>query len=190
MGAISFRPTIEDLTTLSIKDFKRGGAFVPHADVTGIMNFYRGGRIISTINYQTDTDTETIRFCYTYRGQRYDYDVNLYWRASNLKPTTGYYLFVCPATGVLCRKLYFHGGYFVSRKATNAYYRKQRESQPTRETYKAIDVLSMCDELTGQRYRRETYRGRLTPYGRKLKKYVDYLLSNPLMYEPETTGEA
>ena len=113
------------------------------------------------------------RFSYEYNGETHTYDVALRWKRSNLNPESehGYYYFVCPETGNLCRKLYLVGGRFVSRRAFRALYPVQTYSKKYRSDTRAWrDFVAVDDLVFNQRFRREYYRGRITPYGRKVEK--------------------
>lgn len=166
--------TIDDYLSLSVKDVKRLGFLRPDTTVSGRVEWKRGGAVIASVGFATKTTGVPVaRFSYEANGEPMTYDVALRWKRSNLNPDTnhGYYYFVCPVTGALCRKLYLVDGRFVGRKAFHALYEKQTYSQAyRRETAAWRDLMAVDDLVFSQRYRREYYAGRLTPYGRKVEK--------------------
>ena len=170
--------TIDRYLSLSVTDCKRLGFFRPNEIQTGRVYWKRDGATVASIGFGTKTTGAPVAcFSYEYNGQPVAYDVALRWKRSNLNPDTehGYYYFVCPDTGALCRKLYLVDGRFVGRKAFHALYRDQNKSHKERRVTGAWHDLLAVDDLCNQRYRRETYRGRLTPYGRKIEKLCQRL---------------
>lgn len=169
--------TIEDYLTLTVTECKRMGYFVPNAKVTGVVRWTRNGEKAAEIGFGTNlTGIPVAVLSYSYNGQPIDATIPLRFHHSNLTPnasgtTHGYYYFVCPVTGRSCRKLYLVDGYFVSRYAMGVPYARQNESRCQRSGLLAyLSAFHKLDELTAQRYRRITYRGKLTPYGRKLER--------------------
>lgn len=166
--------TIDDYLSISVSDLKRMGYFVPAATCSGVVNWKRDGHVIASVGFATKTTGVPVaRFSYEANGEPQAYDVALRWKRSNLNPTTehGYYYFVCPVTGALCRKLYLVDGRFVGRKAFHALYEKQTYTKKDRRERAAwFGLLELDDLVFSQRYRREYYNGRLTPYGRKVDK--------------------
>jgi len=173
-----FCKTIDRYLSLSIADCKRLGFLAPAATCTGSINWTRNGAVIASVGFGTKTTGVPIaRFSYEYNGKTYTYDVALRWKRSNLSPDTehGYYYFVCPVTGELCRKLYLVDGQFVGRKAFAPLYPAQVESKAARRDLRAWRDVMAADDLVFQKYRREYYRGRITPYGRKVERIVERL---------------
>jgi len=143
--------TIEQYICLSVTDCKRLGFFKPGTVATG------------TVPYAV--------LRYRYRDENVDTTLTLRYKGSNLNNGTGYYYFVCPVTGLSCRKLYLVNGRFVSRAAFRPLYRKQTESRTRRSGGLALlDALADLEALEGEKYRRFTYRGKLTPYGKKCER--------------------
>lgn len=170
--------TIDDYLSLSVADCKRLGYFVPRATCSGSIGWTRNGRTIASVGFATKTTgVPMARFSYEYNGRPVTYDVALRWKRSNLTHDSagGYYYFVCPSTGQLCRKLYLVNGRFVSREAFRPLYPQQMLSRKQREEQKVWRAFLNADGLVYQRFRRETYRGRLTPYGRKVGKLARLL---------------
>lgn len=165
--------TIDRYLTLSIGDCKRLGFLRPGVTTVGRIEWKNDAGVIASVGFSTKTQGVPVAsFSYEHNGTPRAYDVALRWKRSNLNPGTehGYYYFVCPVTGSLCRKLYFVHGQFVGRKAFNALYEDQTFSKKQRRNRRAWRDLLAVDDLISRPYRRETYRGRLTPYGRKVEK--------------------
>lgn len=170
--------TIDNYLTLSITDCKRLGFLRPGVVTVGRIEWKNDAGVIASVGFSTKTQGVPVAcFSYEHNGTPRAYDVALRWKRSNLSPGTehGYYYFVCPATGALCRKLYFVNGQFVGRTAFKALYKEQTLSVKQRRLTRAWRDLLAVDDLINQQYRRETYRGRLTPYGRKVAKLAGRL---------------
>lgn len=99
-------------------------------------------------------------------GEPYQGEIKVEQRESNLGIGGYYYYFLCPETGRRCRYLYLYGGKFVSRFAIPkvAYPSQEYRSKLAR----SLDVLLNVSDLVERRYGKEHYRGKLTPYGKKL----------------------
>ena len=167
-------PTIDEYITLSVTDCKRMGYFVNGALASGVVRWKQGGRLVASVGFATDTrGVPVARLSYNYNGQDVTDTIALRWKRSNLRADTehGYYYFRCPVTGALCRKLYLVDGRFVGRRAFRSLYPQQAKSHTERDGYTStLERLVRADELARQPYRREYYKGRLTPYGRKMQK--------------------
>lgn len=98
-------------------------------------------------------------------GEEFEQKVKVIAEKSNLPSLSGskVYYFICPRQGVKCRKLFKIGSYFWSRRAFKASYPNQRESRNNRE-------IAFVEDPT-RKGGKEYYRGKLTPYGRRLQRY-------------------
>lgn len=170
---------IEDYRQLDLTGCYNMGFFVPNALVKGNIVWRRDGEVTGSISFSTDLRSKehpTALLSYTYNGREINDVINLKWQRSNLNERLngvyGYYYFVCPVTGVKCRKLYLRGGRFISRTALGALYDKQTESKRERNSIlnKVIEAELEFDTLMTENYKKRTYRGKLTPFGRKLAK--------------------
>jgi len=166
--------TIEQLLALTVTDLKRLGYLRPNDVHRGAVEWKRGdGTRRASIYVETDLRFEipSVRLVYNHAGQTLDYVTLLRWKQSNLN-NGGFYYFICPVTGRSCRKLYLVGGRFVSRFAFRALYDKQCWSKSDRvDPLNDLLAFAEWEQLAGQRYRKPVYRGKLTPYGKKLAKY-------------------
>lgn len=174
--------TLDEYKCLSISALKRAGYLEPteqgkaRAGVVTVSDYY-GHTAQIQVAAMVNDERQVIAVAYTYGGEPMAYKIALQYVPSNL-PThgnTGYYYFVCPATGNRCRKLYLYGGSFVSQKAFKAPNFWQTLSKGTR-TFAAPSARVMLPDLIrhemgNPKHRKETYRGKPTPYGRKLAKW-------------------
>lgn len=85
---------------------------------------------------------------------------------SNLHNGSSVYYFRCPVKGVKCRKLFYIGGCFMSRRAFYHKYPTQQRSHRDRIIMQRPEPY----RRGGKRY----YRGKLTPYGRRCEKYEEW----------------
>lgn len=103
-----------------------------------------------------------------YDGEDYSKRVYLEARPSNLGLPEPVYYFVCPNSGKLCRKLYTDGRVLTSRWSFSHTYSKRNESHQWREFRQYLNLTIEVEE--GFRYRKETYRGKLTPHGKRMER--------------------
>ena len=103
--------------TLSIADLERLGYLKSNAFVSGVIRWTTEGRELAAVGAATDTrGVPVLKLAYTYNGEPRDRIINLRCRFSTPGISNGYYYFVCPVTGELCRKLYLVDGEFVGRR--------------------------------------------------------------------------
>lgn len=162
---------IDNYIRLTVKDCKRLGYFVPKAKAAGVVRWAQGTEEIASIRFGTNLTGAVpyAVFDYAYKGTPVHTEVTLRFHASNLNGETGYYYFVCPVTGLSCRNLYLVEGRFVSRAAFRPLYRTQAETKRPLSV-RTYDALLKYEQLAEARYRRLTYKGNTTPYGRKVEK--------------------
>lgn len=162
---------IEEYIRLTVGDCKRLGYFAPKAKTAGVVRWVQGTEEIASIRFGTNLTGAVpyAVFDYAYKGTPVHTEVTLRFHPSNLNGETGYYYFVCPVTGLSCRNLYLVEGRFVSRSAFRPLYRTQAETKRplSLRTYAA---LLKYGQLAEAKYRRLTYKGNTTPYGRKVEK--------------------
>jgi len=186
--------TIEDYIRLTVKDCKRLGFFVPNTVTMGTVKWTQGGNLVASVGFNTNL-TGTIPYAvlnYTYKGVPIRTELTLRFHPSNLKDGTGYYYFVCPVTGLSCRNLYLVNGRFVSRTAFRPLYRVQAETRTPKSngSLAALLALNKYEDLATAKYRRLTYRGKPTPYGRKVEKYANRAgaIYEQVVHRAETKG--
>ena len=109
-----------------------------------------------------------VKIGWTEEGEKYEYKVKVLQERSNLPSLSGsmVYYFICPRTGQKARVIYRVGNYFWSRRALDARYYLQTLSRHSR----TISHREDPHRKNGKEY----YRGNLTPYGKRLKKYYDH----------------
>lgn len=168
--------TIEELLQFSVTDLRRLGLCAQGAAQSARLSWRRWGRVSASIDVRTDTRgaVPVVVLDYTNNGVPVEQTLALRFIPSNLS-RGGYYYFVCPVTGRSCRKLYFVGGRFVSRFAFRALYAKQAHSQTERRRglFAVLTAARDFEAVDGQRFRKYHYRGRLTPYGRRVERLAE-----------------
>ena len=106
-----------------------------------------------------------MQLLYSCDGTRYNYFIKIASVPSNLGLGDCFY-FVCPEKGVLCRKLFFYRGRFVSRQAIpQAVYDCQLE-----QSNDALCLLFEMMKMMDTKNRKAYYKGKITPFGRKAEK--------------------
>ena len=169
--------TIHDYYTFSVASLKRLGFLREYAAISGRLVWKQDGEVVASVGAATDTrGVPVLKLSYTYYGEPRDMTISLRWKNSNLNPESGhgYYYFVCPRTGKLCRNLYLVDGWFMGRAAFKPLYPQQAQSHAKRDGALAwFDSISRVDDLRAEPYRRETYRGKITPYGRRVRKAME-----------------
>ena len=109
---------------------------------------------------------------YSVNGKPYSYDIGVVEHKSNLGIEGSYFYFVCPSTSRLCRNLYLYNGVFVSRFAIPGAIYESQEYQSSLS--RAMSAL-FDSEKEIKRYGKEYYRGKITPYGKRLEKAYNRL---------------
>ena len=165
---------IDNYIRLTVRDCKRLGYFVPKGKAAGVVRWEQGTEEIASIRFGTNLTGAVpyAVFDYSYKGTPVHTEITLRFHPSNLNGKAGYYYFVCPVTGLSCRNLYLVEGRFVSRAAFRPLYRTQAETKTPLNNISlaALRALTEYENLTTAKYRRLTYRGKTTPYGRKVEK--------------------
>lgn len=129
-----------------------------------------------TFEIQAKVDERAEIFCLLFRwefeGEQREQRVWVKSRPSNLIEGASCYYFVCPYTDRLCRKLYTDGRVLVSRYGFTHTYSERNYSHRWRQDKKLLDLMEFIDDERNFKGRRERYRGKLTPFGRKVRKMV------------------
>lgn len=173
------KPTIQDYLRLSLTRCKALGYFVPNATAEGVLTWGQGSDVIASVRFTTDTVNHRCTIAYRKAdGEQVTQTVWLRWRSSNLdknvntwERTRGYYYFVCPVTGRSCRNLYLVNGRFVSRHAFPNLYEQQTLSRKRRtDVFRFLTYADKVEQLEQQPRRKYTYRGKPTPFARKVER--------------------
>lgn len=167
---------IQDHLTFSITalNIKRGTI-----GNNGRMVWKSNGREIGSLGFAYDTTfAPYVCLSYSYKGKPVDEQIKLKWQPSNINSDMGYYYFICPVTQIPCRKLYLVDGRFMCRAAFRPLYPQQIMSHKERRNpfRNLMHDLKQIDDILTARFRREYYKGKLTPWGRhilKMKERVD-----------------
>lgn len=159
---------INNYLSVSVADFARMGYLKPNAVTRGVVTISTNGEPVARFGVEADTTaTPVIRLTYTYgdTSTPKTTEIRLSWQPSNLSTTSGYYYFVCPVTGRLCRKLYIVDGLFISRRAFRPMYAQQVKSRAERDNalFRAIEAITAAEQIEREQvHHRRTYRGKPT----------------------------
>lgn len=99
-------------------------------------------------------------------GEQHSQTIPIVRRESNLIRGSFVYYFLCPF-GYKAKKLFYIGSSFRSRRAFPHRYRQQTLSRQRRE------VARGNGEEPFRRYGKEYYRGKITPYGKRCKRFLE-----------------
>lgn len=141
---------------------------------TGVVSWKLANGETAQVAIGVNLSDEKVWLSYGYNGTKKKQFVWLRFVPSNLpgKSGTGYYYFICPATGCRCRKLYFVNGEFVSRRAFRPLYPQQAYSKKERACGYYLEQWLRIDQLESVgKWKKRHYRGNPTPYTKKLSKY-------------------
>lgn len=166
--------TINRYIRLSVQDCKRMGYLQRDTIADGVIKWTQGKTVVASVGITTVTTAGEVPRAvlrYTYRGTDVEIHLTLRYKVSNLNNGSGFYYFVCPVTGLCCRNLYLVGGKFVSRQAFRPLYASQTVTQSARSGFRGfLSVMDKLERMETDKYRRHTYNGKLTPYGRKYER--------------------
>jgi len=165
-------PTLYDeVKTVSIFFLAKHGYLKSNQLKAGSIHWSRNGEKTGSISIRVCTYSENpfIEFDYQCNQQPINYKVQLVSALSNLGKGFVWY-FVCPKTGVRCRKLYLADTYFYHRSAFNGcMYETQTQSKKSRYLDKTLGAYFKSDNLYSElnkKHFKKTYAGKPT------KKYL------------------
>ena len=99
-------------------------------------------------------------------GEQHSQTIPIVRRESNLIRGSYVYYFLCPF-GYKAKKLFYIGSRFRSRRAFPHIYHEQSLSRQRRELSRG------SGEEPFRRYGKEYYRGKITPYGKRCKRFLE-----------------
>ena len=139
--------------------------------IPGAIQWTRGSSISVVVDAMGDDPH--VCFRYTTGGKDLDYRVRLASMAPNLGSGVIWF-FVCPVSGLRCRKLYMVNGYFVHRMAYDrCIYDSQAQSKNSRSFDKLVLPLFRIDRMeeeTRKPYYKKYYNGVPTRSYRRVLK--------------------
>ena len=178
-------PTLYDeVKTVSIFFLAKHGYLKSNQLKAGSIHWSRNGEKTGSISIRVCTYFENpyIEFDYKCNQQPIKYKVQLVSALSNLGKGFVWY-FVCPKTGVRCRKLYLADTYFYHRSAfRGCMYEKQTQSKKSRYLNKTLGVYFRTDQLIEQLYKKhfkKQYAGKPTKKYLKLTQQIEKAESIP-----------
>lgn len=178
----SFPALYDNATSFSLSDLKKWGYM--YRKMSGTIRWSIGGEITSTIGISTNAPKEQIVLTYTYQGENIQYNVLLASLPSNLGKGEVLY-FICPVSGLRCRKLYFYRGHFVHRKAKPGFYQLQVYGHRDRDLSRAYDMYFVQEkawEIVSKKYFKKYYRGKPTKAYLKIRHLVEGRVNFPTEY--------
>jgi len=171
-------PTLYDeVKTVSIFFLAKHGYLKSNQLKAGSIHWSRNGEKTGSISIRVCTYSENpyIEFDYKCNQQPIKYKVQLVSAISNLGKGFVWY-FVCPKTGVRCRKLYLADTYFYHRSAfRGCMYETQTQSKKSRYLNKTIGAYFKSDNLYSElnkKHFKKTYSGKPTKKYLKLTQQI------------------
>ncbi|MBQ3961714.1 MAG: hypothetical protein II683_07975 [Muribaculaceae bacterium] len=115
-------------------------------------------------------EIERLIFRWQSRDGEREQQIRITAKQSNLVPESRCLYFVCPHSGRICRKLFTDGVVLTSRYSFKHTYSQRNHSHKFREYMKRYGFYLFVNDTSNVKGRRVRYRGKLTPFGRKLAK--------------------
>lgn len=167
----TFPPLFDNALQLDMKTLKKFDYLKAGQIKAGVLTWSRNGSTTGEISFQVNTTLEPFELTlkYSFRNEPREYSICIVSQPANLGKGEIWH-FVCPKTGLLCRKLYSVDGYFYHRKAfAGAMYDSQTLSRKVRhfqQTFGALIGKYDIYQQIGQKHLKKHYRGKPT------KKYA------------------
>ena len=165
-----FRPTLLNLMERKPEKIREALALVAN-NVRVSITLSTTYNVEATIN--ENAEIESFLFKWEYDGVKREQRVYITARPSNLHKESACYYFLCPFTSHPCRKLYTDGKILISRYGFRHTYSDRKQSKQERELTAVINAMQFTDQ--DHRHRKEYYRGKITPFGRKMMKSYNTL---------------
>lgn len=175
MGRYATYPTVYNDTNHIDISFLKEHEYLNDKTITnGAISWKRHGVIYSSITICTNLKDSVpyLQLSYKSSGKSFNYKIELVKRASNLG-FGEYWLFRCPHTKKLCRRLYEIGDTFLHRKAYRGiFYDSQLVAKKNRGLFSYITLLHNqldLEQIMYSKHFKKTYNGKPT------KKYLNIL---------------
>ncbi len=168
------KTTINDCRVLKISDLKKMGLLKNRIFSERVFKWNNDNSIRALINTIDVSASILFRYTMTTTGEQIEYKIKMIQKPTNL----GFkqWFFVCPATGVICRNLYFYEGYFLSRQAQKLLY----ESQFKPKSWRAYEVIfwyskkeDECHQALRKPYFKPIYRGKPTSTYQRIHRRLE-----------------
>lgn len=141
---------LEYATNISMTDLRKWKYLVPGKRKSGSITWTKAGLNYAAVSITVDfreEDESFIEIEYSHFEKSYHLKIDFDFLFSNLGKGLIWY-FRCPATGRLCRKIYFYRGNFVSRFAiNNCMYKIQTKSHRDRKFEKQLEKAMAAEKL-------------------------------------------
>lgn len=178
MPRYSNLPTLFDnALQINISKLKEWGYLMPNIQKAGTLTWSRRGEQTGSISITVSTleGNEYLKLKYNFRDEPREYKIRLVRKPTNLG-IGEMWLFRCPSTGKLCRKLYSIGGYFLHREAfKGCFYEKQIQSKYARFLDARFGAYFNAESLYSEarkKHLKKTYAGKPTKKYLKLSKEI------------------
>lgn len=175
-----FQPTpvyYDQVIHLSISMLKDSGFLKVNHVCSGGITWTQSGDKIGSINFKVNATNEApfVVVSYPHNHEARKYMIQLVTADSNLGRGK-LWLFKCPKTGKLCRKLYCLEGIFAHREAFKGYlYSSQAKSKNQRKLEKTIEAYRKIYSIDGQlnqKHFKPLYSGKATKRYLKVLKEI------------------
>jgi hypothetical protein len=170
------RQRLDEVKRLDIGRLKQSGFIEPGKKASGVLDWSERFKVHAQVGirplHSGMSGAGAIKLDYTCAGEQITYTVRIVSRPSNLPHHPPIWMFECPATGLLCRKLFFNDRVFVHQSQIDGIYESQAKSKKSRDTDKLLDYLLGPNNIhaqLSQKHLKKSYRGRPT------KKYARLL---------------
>lgn len=178
MGRLSTLPPLYDFCkTISISDLKRWKYLNPNQLQKGIVTFSNNGNKTGSIGIEvcTNLDSPYLEFDYKCNNEVINYRVRLVYSPSNLGKGVVWF-FICPRSGMRCRKLYLIDGYFYHRSGhSEGTYQTQTLGTKDKFLVRQFDKMTKADKAKSKlqsKHFRKYYKGKPTKQYLKLLKQI------------------
>lgn len=170
------KPILESALTLNIKSLVRDKVIKENSLYSGVISWNNKNKSQISILVKTEEKSGVMMLDYVCNGKHKNYKIFLTTISSNLGIGKVWF-FICPETGVRCRKLYLNNGYFLHRLANGGfYYYAQTQSKNNRVFYSKVfdDVFrGKLDEELYKPYLKRYYRNKPTKTYKKLLARIE-----------------
>ena len=139
----------DELISISVYDLIKTGALGTHTETEWKISCQQPAEDIDKISILINTKHSQpfLVVSSISGGVNKNYKINLVPKPFNLN-TGNLWYFICPVTGIQCRKLFYYQGYFLHRKAINGIYRKQALASNIRNIINRFENVMALGKMT------------------------------------------
>jgi hypothetical protein len=170
------RTLIDETKRLNIKILKQMGFIKPGHMVSGPLEWSETFKMNAKVGTHSMNHSCSgqghINLSYSISGKPFEYRIEITSRKSNLGNNALIWLFICPVSNKLSRKLFFNGATFVHQSKIDGMSTCQTQSRKTRYMDKVLSHVLGDNNVYAQltkKHLKKTYRGKPT------KKYTNLM---------------